>query len=138
MITPISANIYKRIFAIIFDHLFINATLLAIYLKFFSRQTGPIQLDTNVFIIFIVITFVYFIFFEGLFGWTPGKKIFKLQVVSKNGHRASISSIILRNLLRPLDFTGCYLLGFIFVTYTQYSQRVGDLLARTVVVESLD
>lgn len=136
--TLINANIYKRIFAIIFDHLLINATLLAIYLKFISHSSSEIKLENNIFIIFVLITFAYFMFFEGLFGWTPGKKIFKLVVVSSNGHRPSISSIIIRNLLRPLDFTAFYLLGFIFITYTKNSQRVGDILAKTVVVESLD
>lgn len=134
----ISANIYKRIFAVIFDHLLINAALLAIYLKLFSFPSEDIKLENNTLIIFILITFAYFIVFESLFGWTLGKKIFKLTLVSEKGNRPSISSVIIRNLLRPIDFTAFYLLGFIFVTYTKNSQRVGDLLAKTVVVESLD
>ncbi len=138
MITPIPANIYKRIFAVIFDHLLINSLLLAVYLRFINSKPSSVTLDTNIFLLFLAIIFFYFVFFEGLFGWTIGKKIFKLQVINQKGYRANISSIFLRNLLRPLDFTGLYLLGFIIVTYTQNSQRLGDLLAKTMVVESLD
>lgn len=138
MITPVQANIYKRTFAVIFDHLLITSILLVIYFKIISPNSARVSLDNNIFFLFTGFMFFYFIFFEAFFGWTIGKKIFKLQVVNTRGNKPSWSSVIVRNLFRPLDFTGFYLLGLIFVTYTANSQRIGDLLAHTMVVESLD
>jgi uncharacterized RDD family membrane protein YckC len=46
----------------------------------------------------------YFVLSEILMaGQTPGKRIFRLQVVAAEGSRASTSALVVRNLLRTID-----------------------------------
>jgi len=42
----------------------------------------------------------------------------------------------LRNLLRPVDAIGFYLLGFIVAISSKENLRIGDRVARTVVAEN--
>lgn len=69
---------------------------------------------------------------ELLSGRSFGKAIFGLQVVGTNGEPAPVASILLRNLLRPIDLVTGWLL-----LVTPLRQRLGDLIAHTVVVRRL-
>jgi uncharacterized RDD family membrane protein YckC len=80
----------------------------------------------------------YPVFFEMLRqGQTPGKKIFKLVVVNEDLTPVTWSSSIIRNLLRAVDFLpSLYVLGIVSLTVTQRFQRLGDLAAGTLVIQS--
>lgn len=52
----------------------------------------------------IVLLVSYYLFFEGLFGWTPGKLITRTRVVDRGGTRAQFSRIIGRTLTRLVPF----------------------------------
>lgn len=72
---------------------------------------------------------------EGLFGATIGKGLAGLRVTDIQGRRIGWQAAIVRNLARLLDvlpFT--YLFGGILTLTTRRHQRLGDLLAGTVVV----
>jgi len=133
----ITANIYKRILAVIIDHLIINIVLLVAYLKFFADSIDQVTIDYNTYLIFSGLTFFYFFIFESIFHKTIGKRIFNLKIVSAGGRPLDWTQTLIRNLLRPIDLTGFYLLGFIFIVLTSKSQRLGDLLAKTIVVENI-
>ena len=61
-------------------------------------------------------------------GVTPGKRWMQLRVISSDGHPASSSQIVLRNIMRLVDFLpASYGLGLVLLAGTQRSQRVGDL-----------
>jgi len=82
-----------------------------------------------------LLTFAYYVLFEGWFGGTLGKLILGMRVVDKTGKRAGIGRAFLRNLLRILDFLPvAYLLGIIMVAASSTKQRLGDRLAGTYVV----
>jgi len=66
-------------------------------------------------------------------GQTFGKRITACRVVSEEGDRASARAIILRNMLRVVEFHFAALVLLVFLTPGR--QRLGDLLGRTVVVE---
>ncbi len=80
----------------------------------------------------------YPVFFEMLRqGQTPGKKIFKLVVVNEDLTPVTWSSSIIRNLLRAVDFLpSLYVFGIVSLTVTQRFQRLGDLAAGTLVIQS--
>ena len=68
-------------------------------------------------------------------GATPGKRIFGLKVVQRDGTPVSLSASILRNLLRAADFFPfAYGVGLIAMLTSREFQRLGDLAADTVVV----
>lgn len=85
---------------------------------------------------FVVAPFCYFALAEARFGRTLGKRLFGLVVVAEDGTPASRRSILARNLLRPLDFFPCYGLGYLSMVVSERSQRIGDLVADTVVVRT--
>lgn len=78
---------------------------------------------------------IYFIIAESLYGQTIGKKLFKMRVAMMDGSKCTIKGAVIRNIGRILDLLlGNYLLGMILIIFTPKKQRVGDLLASTVVV----
>jgi uncharacterized RDD family membrane protein YckC len=88
----------------------------------------------------LLFTFLMFWFYHVLFemlmrGQSPGKRIMKLVVVRENGSPVTWESSILRNFLRVVDLLpGTYLFGLIAALTTKRFQRIGDLVAGTVVV----
>jgi len=69
---------------------------------------------------------------ELLFARSLGKAILGLKVVAADGEAASAMAILIRNLVRvPEILTGILLL---YILINEHHQRLGDLLARTLVV----
>lgn len=79
---------------------------------------------------------LYFVGWEAALGRTPGKWLLGLVVVAEDGSPASRLSILVRNVFRPLDFVPLYVLGFLSMLVTDRGQRVGDVVADTVVVRA--
>src|SRR2546423_13407962 len=77
----------------------------------------------------------YYAVLEGLFGATLGKRLAGLRVTDLEGRRIGWRMAIVRNLARLLDVLPfAYLLGGILTLATKRHQRLGDMLAATVVV----
>ena len=82
-----------------------------------------------------LVGFVYFIVFEAMFGATPGKQLMRIKVVRLDGRPLGVGAVILRNVLRLIDFLPvAYVLGGVLVVFTPGAQRIGDLVAGTTVV----
>ena len=87
-------------------------------------------------IIMIGIFFAYFTLMEGFFGATAGKMIFKVKVLQEDGNPCGVGRAAVRNLLRFIDaLPFLYLVGFILITRSEKKQRLGDRVAKTVVVK---
>ncbi|NEU58159.1 RDD family protein [Halorussus sp. MSC15.2] len=80
--------------------------------------------------------FCYFVVSEASLGRTPGKWLLGLVVVAEDGSPPSAGAVVVRNLLRPLDFVPFYLLGFLAMLATDRAQRLGDVAGDTVVVRA--
>jgi uncharacterized RDD family membrane protein YckC len=81
--------------------------------------------------------FGYFAFFEWLWsGQTPGKRWLRLRVIREDGRPITFWEAAVRNLLRTLDMMPApfYSIGLICVFMNGRDQRVGDMVAGTVVV----
>jgi len=78
----------------------------------------------------------YFSLFEAFWnGQTPGKRMLKLRVIQQSGQQIGFFHALSRNLLRIVDsLPGFYLVAIVFVFATKRSQRLGDLVAATMVV----
>ena len=79
------------------------------------------------------LVFVYFTLFE-LRGWTPGKRIFRLQVTRDDGRPASPASIIVRNLVRIPEMLLYYIPSGISCLASPRNKRIGDYAGGTVVL----
>lgn len=76
---------------------------------------------------------VYFELYQN--GQTPGKKAFNLYVTMENASPINPGASITRNLIRFVDFLPFfYGFGFISMMITKRFQRLGDLVASTVVL----
>jgi uncharacterized RDD family membrane protein YckC len=78
----------------------------------------------------------YFNLFEWLWnGQTPGKRLLHLRVIKADGSPVSGIDVLLRNLSRPIDTLGPMgLIGVLMIFVSRKAQRLGDLMARTIVI----
>jgi uncharacterized RDD family membrane protein YckC len=80
---------------------------------------------------------LYFAIPEAMFGASVGKQIMGLKVVRADGRPLALRDVVIRNVLKPVDFLPVlYLLGGVLVLATGAAQRVGDLAAGTTVVQA--
>jgi len=110
-------------------------------LAFSLRSLGYQSLATWVFALLVLLAFIlyygYFAAFEALWGGqTPGKRAIGLRVISVSGQPITTFDALLRNLLRIVDqMPGIYAVGVLSIFFTARNQRLGDLVAGTVVVQ---
>ena len=102
----------------------------------FARFTTTTEIDG---FLLLVIWVGYYTLFETLFGASPGKALAHLRVVDAQRRPATFRAILLRNLVRPIDALPVgYLLGGALVLFTRDHQRLGDRIAGTMVVRTVD
>jgi uncharacterized RDD family membrane protein YckC len=137
------AGLGSRFVAFLLDFALQVIALIAFILVVLSAShgTGGATSDLLVagaFTLFVLADFIgYFIFCEMLFnGRTPGKRATGLRVVKVGGQPVGFWSSLLRNILRLIDMQlgFSYLVGSVLILATNQNQRLGDLLANTVVV----
>lgn len=141
------ASIGNRFLACAIDHtiqaLALGLIALSSYLiANFSNLGGMLATAPKwvyaVMILLLFLTFSgYFAFFEWLWsGQTPGKRWLKLRVIREDGRPITFWEASVRNLLRSLDMMPFpfYSVGLIAVFSTNRDQRMGDMVAGTVVV----
>ena len=100
-------------------------------------QSAPKWVYAVMIILLFLVLSGYFAFFEWLWsGQTPGKRWLKLRVLREDGRPITFWEASVRNLLRSLDMMPApfYSIGLISVFSTNRDQRVGDMVAGTVVV----
>ena len=98
----------------------------------YSLNGGPaLLLD----VIILVIWISYHIVCEVFFGGTLGMRVASVEVRSTNSTSIRFIQVLARNLLRPIDAVGFYLLGGIVALFSKRNQTIGDRVARTIVYE---
>ena len=81
----------------------------------------------------------YFTLFEAFWhGQTPGKRLLHLRVIQQSGRSIGLFESMGRNLIRIIDMVpGFYLVGALCIFTTRRQQRLGDMVAGTLVVHSV-
>jgi uncharacterized RDD family membrane protein YckC len=69
-------------------------------------------------------------------GQSFGMQLFGLRVISKNGGPASMTQLFVRGVLLIIDTIFFGLVGLVTMLLSRYHQRIGDHLARTLVVSA--
>lgn len=87
-------------------------------------------------LISLVLGLAYFIVPEALWGATPAKFMLGMRVVNEaDGGKIDWVKSIVRNLVRIVDaLPALYLVGFLVALYSPTNQRLGDQVAKTIVV----
>jgi uncharacterized RDD family membrane protein YckC len=141
------ASIGNRFLACAIDHAIQSLVLIVIFVGFFllantsnlesAFSTAPKWVYAVMIIVLFLILTGYFAFFEWLWsGQTPGKRWLKLRVIREDGRPITFWEASVRNLIRSFDMMPApfYSIGLISVFATTRDQRVGDMVAGTVVV----
>ena len=81
-----------------------------------------------------LLALAYFIVLEATQGATLGKMALGLRVTRTDGAPITWTESIIRNLLRIIDGLFVYLIGAILIWTSPLKQRLGDRVAKTVVV----
>lgn len=114
---------------------------IALLLGIADQDSELVQALAGVALVFLfAVQWLYFVICESWKGTTPGKALLGLRVVTKEGRPITFGAAALRNLLRAVDMfpgvfvIGLYLPAFAAMAITGRFQRLGDLLAGTMVV----
>lgn len=68
-------------------------------------------------------------------GQTIGKKVMKIRVIDASGLRLQVSQVVIRNLIRTVDSLPIlYAVGGMCSFWSRHNQRLGDIVAGTVVI----
>lgn len=103
----------------------------------FNRDTGSGKLAIALLVLGIfIIEWGYPIGFEVVNnGVTPGKQLFGLRVVDESGLPVDLRASAMRTIMLILDLLpGIAAVGFMSMAMTRKYQRLGDLVARTMVI----
>jgi len=133
------AGVGSRFVAAITDGVIQYGTIIAAAIVLFASDgfgAGDNVASAAWAVISFVVLFVYDVAFEVLAsGRTPGKRWNGLRVVRVGGQPIGFLSSAIRNLLRIVDILPAfYLVGMTAVLVTRKNQRLGDIVAGTVVV----
>jgi uncharacterized RDD family membrane protein YckC len=95
---------------------------------------------SNIFIILLLASpFIFYNLLSELLlnGQSVGKKVMGIKVISLSGEQPSFSQYLNRWVFRLIDFTlSGYMVGVIMVAATERKQRLGDLVAGTVLIKT--
>ncbi|HEY4107651.1 RDD family protein [Puia sp.] len=83
--------------------------------------------------VFFLVTFAVMVIPEGTTGKTLGQRLLRIKVVARDQSGPSLGKSIVRHLFDFLEFI--FLVGIIVAATNPQRQRIGDLVAGTIVVE---
>jgi len=138
------AGIGSRFIAILVDSLILGAaSLLLVFLAVFViASLAAVGLNSATWgigiliLIFFLLNWGYFALFEAFNnGRTLGKRVAKIRVIHQSGRGINFVEALARNLVRFIDYLpGFYGVGIVAMFLSRRSQRLGDMVAGTLVV----
>jgi len=142
------ASIAKRAIAQVIDALVLGGPTVGGWLVMMSSvmdmekmmQKGPMFMFSGIGLmlggmLWAIVGLLVFSFLEGKWGRTPGKWAMGIQVIGTDLQPCGFGRAFIRNLLKALDGFFNFMVGILLVALTEHWQRVGDMAARTVVID---
>ncbi|HRH48992.1 MAG TPA: RDD family protein [Panacibacter sp.] len=132
------ASLGERIVATIIDLVIMGAYLFLITMVL-SSSAGAFDNGAAWLYVFLFLPVAFYSLLSEQFfnGQTVGKRVMGIKVISLNGNQASFGQYLTRWLFRLVDM---WLFGFVLATImvavTERHQRIGDLIAGTVLVKT--
>jgi uncharacterized RDD family membrane protein YckC len=134
------ASLFRRTLAMTVDFLLITIPAVTPFYfvlrdgLFFENPFQYIGLSAYSMTVMLLGSFLYHSLLEGLWGKTIGKKVCGIVVLKDDFSKCTIGSGFLRNLMRIVDGFSYYLVAVVAMAATMKWQRLGDIVAGTVVV----
>jgi len=139
------ATIWQRVVAWIIDIIIVGiiSAILGVlafssfFLRGMTSNPAMVMFSITAIIVVFLVMFGYTIYFEGTQkGQTLGKRAMGIRVVDeKSGKNITLEQAIIRNILRIIDNQFFGLVAFILIVVTEKRQRIGDIIAKTIVVQ---
>jgi len=142
--SPPPASRVKRYIACFIDY-FIYLVLIGLGSYIFGErmidETGSISWELHGFKGFLAIVLPWLFFFPFIesfnSGQTIGKAIFRIKIVQDDFSKVSFGSSFIKHMFDLIDFFPMFgILGLLVTTNNKYRQRIGDLVAKTVVIDA--
>ena len=138
------AGIGSRFIAILVDYLIliIGGFVLSLILIFILAAVHAFAHWSENWIVGFILILIflavwgYFAIFEAFWnGKTPGKHVAKIRVIHRSGRAIGFLESLARNLVRYADFLPAfYAVGVVAIFFSKQNQRLGDMVAGTLVV----
>ena len=132
------AEFHRRLFAWITDFLILLSYLWVMGI-ILSYILGIEWIDEYrwVYVLYFVPFLIYHLVLEYfLNGQSLGKRALRIKVITLDGGQPSISQYLIRWMFRIIDIGFFFLPGFFSILLSQRSQRLGDLIAGTIVIDT--
>jgi len=134
------AGLPRRMAALLLDAMMMSVIisiingLLPAFVLFNSKLAYAIVLIAD-----FILSLLYWLVSEWLWnGRTVGKKLMKIRVVDSSGLKLLLPQVIIRNLLRAVDFLPVfYITASISCFLDRRTRRLGDIAAGTIVIRDL-
>lgn len=106
----------------------------AILLRSGINEQSMIAMQILIQLFLICLTLVYYVFFTGYCGQTPGKMAMRIKVVSVTGEEIGYGTALLRETLAKVISSIIFGIGYLMAAFDDRKQGLHDKIAKTVVV----
>jgi uncharacterized RDD family membrane protein YckC len=132
-------NLKKRIIAVLLDYTIIFL-FTDIYLKLFGHDNtdGSRSVNGLLGLPVIAVWFIYFVVIEACYGATLAHQGLYLKVLTIERREIEWTQALKRHLLDPIDIFFYGIPAIIAIKNSDKHQRLGDMWAKTVVVDTKD
>lgn len=130
----------KRILATFIDYTSIYI-LTFLFIDAFGEEsnTGEKSVKGLLALVPVIYWFLYFIVIETLYSGSYGHQLVGLRVVSVDNSELTIGRILKRRLSDIIEISWCFgFIAFVIVKGNHNGQRLGDTLAKTIVIDKND
>ena len=130
------ASIRYRVLAFVIDYLIFITIFYAMCVFYGQPSEDGIgyQLNGTPAFIMMLIGFFLWPFSEAYSGQTIGKRLVGIKVVNENFREIKTSQAFIRFIFGLIDFS-CFFLGLIVAYNNKNNQRIGDQIAKTLVID---
>jgi uncharacterized RDD family membrane protein YckC len=130
----------RRVLATIVDGVLLGLLFFVMSMLFGSSSAEGGQVNAALnglpFLMYLVLVVAYYVLMEGYLGQTVGKMLLGIKVVREGtGEVPGLQGAAIRTVLRIVDGFFFYLVAFISVLASAKNQRLGDMVANTLVVK---
>jgi uncharacterized RDD family membrane protein YckC len=124
----------RRTYAALIDYGAYCSVAAICFIVYGEREGQSIVVSGSPGLIMILLWALYFPILEALWGKTPGKALFGLQIVGRTGQKPLLRQSVIRRLCDIFDIYLAMLVPFIIRKSELIPRRIGDRLAKTYVV----
>jgi uncharacterized RDD family membrane protein YckC len=131
-------HIKLRVFATIIDYSIFTFFCCVIFYAFGERTDNGWTMNGAPVLLIPTAWFLYFVVTESINQATPGHDIVKLKVVKSDCTKIGLRDAFKRRICDPIDIGIYGIPALIAVSKSVKHQRLGDMLADTIVIKSSD